>query len=111
MAAMSFTTDEVNLLVHRYLVESGYSHAAFTFYTEGGLDRTNLRAADVPPGALVAYLQKGLEYVSIEEHINEVRILFWGVWRWSPVGLARQPTHPSTHALRTQIAPQHTTLK
>lgn len=31
---MSFTTDEVNLLVHRYLVESGYSHAAFTFYTE-----------------------------------------------------------------------------
>lgn len=42
-------------------------------HTQGGLDRTNLRAADVPPGALVAYLQKGLEYVSIEEHINEVR--------------------------------------
>lgn len=34
---MSFTTDEVNLLVHRYLVESGYSHAAFTFYTEVGV--------------------------------------------------------------------------
>ncbi len=77
---MSFTTDEVNLLVHRYLVESGYTHAAFTFYTEGGLDRTNLRAADVPPGALVAYLQKGLEYVSIEEHINEVRgVVAWWV--------------------------------
>lgn len=46
---------------------------AFTFFNEGGLDKTNLRAADVPPGALIAYLQKGLEYVSIEEHINEVR--------------------------------------
>lgn len=40
---MSFTTDEVNLLVHRYLVESGYSHAAFTFYTEVGVH---------PPGLL-----------------------------------------------------------
>ncbi|EWM25654.1 f-box-like wd repeat-containing protein tbl1xr1 [Nannochloropsis gaditana] len=68
---MSFNTDEVNILVHRYLVESGYSHSAFTFFNEGGLDKTNLRAADVPPGALIAYLQKGLEYVSIEEHINE----------------------------------------
>lgn len=68
---MSFNTDEVNILIHRYLVESGYSHAAFTFYNEGALEKTNLRAADVPPGALIAYLQKGLEYVSIEEHINE----------------------------------------
>lgn len=32
---MSFTSDEVNILVHRYLVECGYSHAAFTFYNEG----------------------------------------------------------------------------
>jgi hypothetical protein len=28
---------------------------------------------DIPPGALITFLQKGLEYVGIEEHINEVR--------------------------------------
>lgn len=50
---------------------------AFTFYNEGALEKTNLRAADVPPGALIAYLQKGLEYVSIEEHINEVSRESW----------------------------------
>ena len=26
---------------------------------------------DIPPGALITFLQKGLEYVGIEEHINE----------------------------------------
>jgi hypothetical protein len=28
--------------------------------------------SDVPPGALITFLQKGLEYVGIEEHIEEV---------------------------------------
>jgi hypothetical protein len=29
---------------------------------------------DIPPGALITFLQKGLEYVGIEEHIAEVWI-------------------------------------
>jgi hypothetical protein len=36
---MSFTAEEVNLLVHRYLLENGFSHSAYTFWVEGGVDR------------------------------------------------------------------------
>lgn len=50
---MSFTTDEVNLLVHRYLVESGYAHAAFTFYTE--VSPTQSSQAAGPCDRIVAY--------------------------------------------------------
>jgi len=37
------------------------------------LGRTGLRAADknVPPGALVSFLQKGLQYVQLEEQLDE----------------------------------------
>jgi hypothetical protein len=32
---------------------------------------------EIPPGALITFLQKGLEYVGIEEHINEVFLIFY----------------------------------
>jgi hypothetical protein len=53
----------------RYLQESGFVHSAFTFAFESMLGRTNARNADkfLPPGALVSFLQKGLQYVGIEE--------------------------------------------
>ena len=34
--------------------------------------KSELASAEVPPGALIAYLQKGLQYVSIESQLNEV---------------------------------------
>lgn len=37
--------------------------------------KANLNAADVPPGALVSFVQKGLQYAEIEAHVNEVRVL------------------------------------
>lgn len=36
--------------------------------------RSTVSESDVPPGALITFLQKGLEYVAIEEHINEVSL-------------------------------------
>ena len=33
--------------------------------------RSSVAQTDIPPGALVTFLQKGLEYISIEENINE----------------------------------------
>jgi hypothetical protein len=32
-----------------------------------------VRASQVLPGALITFIQKGLEYVSIEEHLEDVR--------------------------------------
>lgn len=34
--------------------------------------KSTVAYTDIPPGALITFLQKGLEYVGIEEHINEV---------------------------------------
>jgi hypothetical protein len=49
--------------------ESGFTHSAFTFVYESMLGRSTLRSSEklIPPGALVSFLQKGLQYVGIEE--------------------------------------------
>eukprot|EP00936_MAST-01D_sp_MAST-1D-sp1_P000688 g688.t1 len=68
---MAISSDEVNFLVYRYLQESGFVHSAFTFAFESVLAKSSVAGADVPPGALIAFLQKGLQYVDIEAHCNE----------------------------------------
>lgn len=68
---MSISADEVNYLIYRYLQENGFAHSAFTFAYESLVAKSSVAYTDVPPGALIAFLQKGLEYVGIEEHINE----------------------------------------
>ena len=72
---MSISSDEVNYLIYRYLQENGYAHSAFSFAYESMVAKSSVAYTDVPPGALIAFLQKGLEYVSIEEHIQEVSTL------------------------------------
>lgn len=34
--------------------------------------RTVVADSDVPPGALLSFLQKGLQYIEIESHLQEV---------------------------------------
>ena len=95
---MSISSDEVNFLIYRYLLENGkkyyfyllfdvvclillslcctgFAHSAFTFSHESLVTRSTISQSDVPPGALITFLQKGLEYVGIEEHIAEVEVL------------------------------------
>jgi hypothetical protein len=52
--------------------ESGFVHSAFTFVYESMLGRSNIRNAEksIPPGALISFLQKGLQYVGIEESLS-----------------------------------------
>lgn len=73
--AGSISSDEINYLIYRYLQENGYNHSAFTFAYESLIAKSSVVHTEVPPGALITFLQKGLEYVGIEEHINEVRPL------------------------------------
>ncbi|GAX21127.1 transducin (beta)-like 1 [Fistulifera solaris] len=69
---MTVSSDEVNYLVFRYLQECGFVHSAFSFAHESMLGRTGLRSIDkiVPPGTLITFLQKGLQYVGIEEGLH-----------------------------------------
>ncbi|KAF0303739.1 F-box-like/WD repeat-containing protein TBL1XR1-B [Amphibalanus amphitrite] len=50
---MSFTSDELNFLVYRYLQESGFSHSAYTFGMESHIAQSNINGALVPPAALI----------------------------------------------------------
>ncbi|KAG7350614.1 WD-40 repeat-containing protein [Nitzschia inconspicua] len=69
---LHLTSDEVNYLVFRYMQESGFTHSAFTFVYESMLGRSSIRSSEklIPPGALVSFLQKGLQYVGIEETLH-----------------------------------------
>ena len=49
---MSISSDEVNYLVYRYLQESGFTHAAYTFGYESYIQKTSIAGTDLPPGAL-----------------------------------------------------------
>lgn len=68
---MSITSDEVNFLVYRYLLESGFQHSAFTFGLEAHVHQSSINGSAIPPGALIAVLQKGLQYVEAEVSIAE----------------------------------------
>lgn len=73
--AMSLTSDEMNYLVYRYLLESGFTHAAFALGTES---RPGKPEREIPPGALISFVQKGLQYLELEANLNDVR----AVTRW-----------------------------
>lgn len=69
-APLSVTAEEVNFLVYRYLQESGFAHSAFSFAHESLVGRTRPRnSSSIPPGALVMFLQKGLQYIGMEETV------------------------------------------
>ena len=52
---MSFSTDEVNFLVYRYLQESGFSHSAYVFGQESHISQSNINGALVPPRSVGLY--------------------------------------------------------
>jgi hypothetical protein len=66
LVTMSFSTDEVNFLVYRYLHESGFYHSAYVFGQESHISQSNINGALVPPRALISIIQKGLLYVEAE---------------------------------------------
>ena len=69
-APLSVTAEEINFLVYRYLQESGFAHSAFSFSHESLVGRTRPRnSSSIPPGALVMFLQKGLQYIGMEESL------------------------------------------
>ncbi|KAH8361023.1 hypothetical protein KR093_011763 [Drosophila rubida] len=68
---MSFSSDEVNFLVFRYLQESGFMHSAYVFGIESHISQSNINGALVPPAALLTVLQKGLLYTEVEWTLGE----------------------------------------
>eukprot|EP01132_Coremiostelium_polycephalum_P005919 gene5919-7368_t len=69
--SMNITSDEVNFLVYKYLLESGFQHAAFSFYNESLVSKSGLNGDTIPHGTLVSVLQKGLQYMEVETHLQD----------------------------------------
>ena len=74
---MSLASDEMNYLVYRYLLESGFMHSAFAFGHESRVDGGGQKreATAIPPGALISFVQKGLQYCELEANLNEVSVV------------------------------------
>ncbi|XP_044503972.1 WD40 repeat-containing protein HOS15-like isoform X2 [Mangifera indica] len=66
----SITSTLLNYLVFRYLQESGFTHAAFTLGYEAGINKCTIDGNLVPPGALVSFVQKGLQYLEMEANLS-----------------------------------------
>lgn len=62
----------IDKLVITHILYIGFTHSAFTFAYESLVAKSSIAQTDIPPGALITFLQKGLEYIGIEEHIEEV---------------------------------------
>ncbi|XP_052201687.1 WD40 repeat-containing protein HOS15-like [Diospyros lotus] len=63
---VSLTSAELNYLIFRYLHESGFTHSAFSLGYEAGIDKSSIDGNLVPPGALVTFVQKGIQYLELE---------------------------------------------
>jgi transducin (beta)-like 1 len=67
---MSISSDEISFLIQRYFYESGFDHSLYTFNTESQTDLTAINGSQIPPGALITLLQKGLLYIQLEKEIH-----------------------------------------
>jgi len=70
-APMAITSDELNFLVYRYLHESGFRHAAFTFGAESLVAKSNINGSKIPPGQLISFVQKGIMYQELERSVAD----------------------------------------
>ena len=58
-------------------IHVGFQHTAFAFAYESMIADTKVYDEYLPPGSLVTYLQKALQYIELETHIRGVSLLFW----------------------------------
>ena len=65
------SSDELHLLVFRFLQESGFDHTAYVFANESMLGSSSVATADIPCGALISFLHKGLLFEQLEREIEE----------------------------------------
>ncbi|XP_071739052.1 WD40 repeat-containing protein HOS15-like [Rutidosis leptorrhynchoides] len=68
---VNINSSELNYMIFRYLHESGFEHTAFNFIHESGLMKdSSIDANSVPPGALITFVQKGIQYIEMEANLD-----------------------------------------
>ncbi|BAM40177.1 transducin beta-like protein 1 [Theileria orientalis strain Shintoku] len=72
---LNISSDDINLLVYRYLIENGYCHTAFCFNKEASINTNPFygnHADKIPPNALVSFMQKAMIYIYLEYHTDDI---------------------------------------
>lgn len=54
---------------------AGFTHSAFVLGYEAGINKSSIDGNLVPPGALVTFVQKGLQYLELEANLTNVSFL------------------------------------
>lgn len=124
---MSFSSDEVNFLVYRYLQESGklrmcalfyaslstnhnvcthffigFTHSAFVFGIESHISQSNINGALVPPAALLTILQKGLLYTEVEWSVGDDGVPIRPIESLSLIDAVMPEAKPTAASIKTE---------
>lgn len=51
---------------------SGFTHSAFALGYEAGINKCTIDGNMVPPGALITFVQKGIQYLEMEANLSNV---------------------------------------
>ncbi|KAJ7070504.1 WD40 repeat-like protein [Mycena amicta] len=62
------TADELNCLIYAFLVDSGFTHTAYSLCMEGRLENSPNFSKHIPRGELIDLLSKSLLYREVESH-------------------------------------------
>lgn len=54
---------------------AGFTHSAFTLGYEAGINKCTIDGNLIPPGALITFVQKRLQYLEMEANLSNVRML------------------------------------
>lgn len=52
-------------------LHAGFTHSAFTFGYESSITRTQIDPNNVPPGSLITFIQKGMQFLELEANLDE----------------------------------------
>jgi hypothetical protein len=64
------TYPSIDSIPHMFV--TGFTHSAYVLGYEAFLHKSNINGNNVPPGALISFIQKGLQYLEMEANLNEV---------------------------------------
>lgn len=67
--------DSFVYLVSFIITFAGFTHSAFALGYEAGINKCTIDGNLIPPGALITFVQKGLQYLEMEANLNNVSIL------------------------------------
>lgn len=56
-------------------MDTGFTHSAFTLGYEAGINTCSIDGNLIPPGALIRFVQKGLQYLEMEANLSNVSML------------------------------------